>query len=152
MSTTMALADLTVRELTAQLASSAPVPGGGAATAVTGSLGAALVSMVAELSDGNAASAAHRDTQTRVGTDARVLAKRFLDLADVDARAFLGFGDAMRLARTTEDERVARAAAIRAAARAAAEVPLSCMEACLDLVRAAESLAGRSNPSVPSHK
>lgn len=146
----MPVADFTLRDVVTQLASSAPVPGGGAASAVTASLGAALVSMVAELSEGNVASASHRDTQVRIGAVARALADRFLELADADAAAFAGFGAAMKLPRTTEGEKAIRSVAIRAAARAAAEVPLACMEACLDLVRASEALAGRSNPNVAS--
>jgi formiminotetrahydrofolate cyclodeaminase len=146
----MPFADLTLREFVASLASSAPVPGGGAASAVTASLGAALVSMVAELSVGNAASAVHRETQVAAGAAARDLAARFLDLADADAGAFAGFGEATKLPRSTDEEKAARASAIRAAARMAAEAPLAVMEAALELARAAETLAGRSNPNLAS--
>jgi formiminotetrahydrofolate cyclodeaminase len=143
----MPLADLRLRDLVAQLGSSAPVPSGGAA-AVTASLGATLVSMVAELSDGNLARAAHRETQVRVGAAAPTLADRFLDLADADAMAFAGFGEARRRPRMTDDQRAARSATTRRAARQAAEVPLGGMGACLDLARGAETLAGRTNPNV----
>lgn len=133
-----------------RLASAASTPGGGSASAVVAALGASLVAMVASLSDGPAASAAHAATRATGGAAGRDLAARFLALADEDAAAFAGFGAAMQLSRTTDEERRVREAAIRDAARAAADVPLACLAACLELVWAGESLAGRSNPNLAS--
>jgi formiminotetrahydrofolate cyclodeaminase len=133
-----------------RLASDAPTPDGGSASAVVGALGASLVAMVAALSDGHAASAAHAATWANAGAAGRDLAARFLALADEDAAAFARFGAAVQLPRASDEERRARGAAIRAAARAAADVPLSCLAACLELVWAVESLAGRSNPNLAS--
>src|SRR5664280_3824384 len=56
----------------------------------------------------------------------------------------------MNLARATNEEKEARAAAICAAAVTAAEVPLRTLEACRDLVVASEALAGRSNRNAAS--
>src|SRR6266508_3660676 len=56
---TTTLSDLTVRDLTARLASRDPIPGGGSAAALAGAMAAALVSMVAELSVGRADAAEH---------------------------------------------------------------------------------------------
>jgi formiminotetrahydrofolate cyclodeaminase len=56
----------------------------------------------------------------------------------------------MKLPRDTDDERAVRTAALQAAARYASEVPLLCVEACVDLVSAAEALAGRSNANASS--
>ena len=56
----------------------------------------------------------------------------------------------MKLPRVTDQEAAARSAALRAAAVAAAEVPLQTLEACRDLVVAAEALAGRSNRNAAS--
>src|SRR4029079_12066696 len=74
----------------------------------------------------------------------------FLILADEDAEAYAGFGAAMKIPRDTDAERATRTAALQVAARAAAEVPLRCVEACVDLVAAAEALAGRSNVNASS--
>ena len=132
------------------LASSVPAPGGGAASAIAASLGAALVSMVAGLSEGREKYAAHAATHAEAGALGRTLADRFLVLADEDAAAYAAFGAALRLPHETDEETAARAATIRSAARHAADVPMTCVEACLELVAAAEALAGRSNRNASS--
>ena len=133
-----------------ELASAAPVPGGGSASAVAASLGAALVTMVSSLSEGRPKYAAHADLHHRSQEIGRRLAARFLSLADEDADAYADFAAAMKLPRESEPERTVRKAALSLAAKRAAEVPLLTVEACLELVATAESLVGRSNPNASS--
>ena len=142
--------DLTLGAFVDRLASPEPVPGGGSASAVAASLGAALVAMVASLSEGRPKYATHGDLHARSREIGERLAARLLDLADEDAAAYAVFAAAMKLPRETQAEQSARKAALSSAARAAAEIPLLTVEACLELVAAAESLVGRSNVNASS--
>jgi len=142
--------DLTIDGFVARLASAEPVPGGGSASAVAASLGAALVAMVASLSEGRTKYAQHDALLAWARTSCTALADRFLVLADEDAAAYAGFSAALKLPRETDEEQRTRKAAMQAAARNATEVPLACVEACMGLVGAAEALAGRSNMNAAS--
>ena len=142
--------DLTLGAFVDKLASAAPVPGGGSASAVAASLGAALVAMVSSLSEGRPKYAAHADLHHSSQAIGLRLAARFLSLADEDADAYADFASAMRLPRETDGERLARKAALSLAAKRAAEVPLLTVEACLELAATAESLVGRSNANASS--
>jgi glutamate formiminotransferase/formiminotetrahydrofolate cyclodeaminase len=142
--------DLTLAGFLDELESLEPVPGGGSASAVAASLGAGLVAMVAALSEGRPKYLEQAATHTSAGAAGRALADRLLTLADDDAAAYSVFAAALRMPRDSEPERAARTDALRAAARAAANVPLACLEACLEVVLAAESLAGRSNLNASS--
>ena len=142
--------DLTVGDFVDRLAGPQPVPGGGSAAAIAGSLAAALVSMVSALSEGRPKYEEHAALHAQAGPAGRVLADRMLALADEDAGAYAGYGTAMKMPRETEDERSARSAAIRAAARDASLVPFRTVETCHEIVALAESLAGRSNRNAAS--
>ncbi len=142
--------DLTVAQFVDQLASGEPVPGGGAAAAVAGSLGGALVAMVSALSDGRPKYAEHQALITKALAAGRELADRLLALADEDAEAFAGFGIAMKLPRETDEEKAARTAAISDAAIAASQAPFKTVQACAEVVAWAEALAGRSNRNASS--
>jgi methenyltetrahydrofolate cyclohydrolase len=142
--------DLSIDEFAARLASSDPVPGGGSASAVAAALGASLVTMVGSLTTGRPKYVDHEPMLAWAIEMGRRLSDHFLTLADDDADAYAGFAAALKLPRDTDEEIATRTQAMRAAARRASEIPLRCLEACVDLVAAAEALAGRSNPNAAS--
>lgn len=141
--------DLTIGAFLERLSSAEPVPGGGSAAAVAGSLAAGLVSMVAQLSRRQQL-VQHARLHDYAEGEGQRLAARLLQLADEDAAAYGEFAAALKLPRATLAESEARAVAKRRAARVAAEVPLRTVEACLEVVKVAEALAGRCNPNASS--
>lgn len=146
----MPFGELRLADFVAQLASAAPVPGGGSASAVAASIAASLVAMVASLSQDRPKYAAHAALHAHSIEVGRRLAAHFLDLADADADAYATFSASLKLPRDTDDEKRRRHDAMAAAARVAAEVPLEVVESCQELVATAESLAGRSNVNAAS--
>jgi glutamate formiminotransferase/formiminotetrahydrofolate cyclodeaminase len=131
------LMSLPADRLVDEVSSSTPVPGGGSAAALAGSLGAALVAMVGNLTAGRS----EFDAELGEMAERAQAAKQALaENVDEDARAFNRVMDAMRLPRTTEVERGARHQRLLAAYRGAAEVPLETARlsfAALELARIA---------------
>lgn len=143
-------ADLTLGGFTEALAADTPTPGGGSASAVAASLAASLTSMVARLSQARPRYQAHaqvHEEAIRIGEEAR---RRFLELADEDARAYSAFMMALKEPRETPEEQAHRAEALRVAARVASQVPLAIVRECHRLVDVIEGLVGRSNVNAAS--
>ena len=97
------LAELTVRDLTERLASRAPTPGGGSASALGGALAAALVEMVCELTAGRPGYDAVDPIARQIGTAAGELRVSLLEAAEEDAAAYDRVADARRLSRETDE-------------------------------------------------
>ncbi len=129
------------------LASNAPTPGGGAASALVGALGAASVAKVAAVTVGKPKFAAHEDELQERLAHLHALRARFVALADEDAKGFAAFMAAYRLPRGTDAEREARAAALQAGMRQAAAVPLRIMGAAREVLEEAEVIARIGNPT-----
>lgn len=84
----MSLAERSSRCFTEALASDAPVPGGGGASALVGAVGAALASMVGNLTSGKKKYAEYEEDIRRILTDADGLRNELLRLIDEDAECF----------------------------------------------------------------
>ena len=137
-------------DLLQRLGSSDPTPGGGAAAALAGALGAALIQMTANLTIG-------RPRLVDVEPQARSIEGRAADLrdtlaklADADAEVFAEVGAAYKLPRQTDAEKATRAQTIQAALQAAAGVPLKVAQTCGAIVELAEESAPILNASVIS--
>jgi formiminotetrahydrofolate cyclodeaminase len=142
------LAAVPVGQFVADLASSAPTPGGGSGAALIGATAASLLSMVAELSAGKPALAPFGQTIYRAGRIGRRAGEELLRLDDWNAEAFGAFMDTWR--RTKDQPEDARREARSAAARSSAEAPRRMLDCCTLIAEACERLAGRSSPSLAS--
>ena len=132
------------------LGSSAPTPGGGAASALAGALAAALAEMVAQLTVGRPKYATVEERAQKVLRETQRLRSELLTLVDEDAQAYGGVAAAYALPKATDDERRIRNEAIQSSLEAAMQPPLRIMEAGCDVLRLAGEIAEIGNPSVAS--
>ncbi len=142
--------DAAVGDFIDALASGAPSPGGGAAAALCGAQGAALVSMVCELTLGNSKYEAFFELCRRVGSEAKTLSQRFLELARLDAEVFHGYSLAAKLPRETDAQRAFRDGERARTLKLCAEAPLMTLRAAGKGLRLAESLVGNSSKGLAS--
>jgi len=142
--------NLTLGEVLERLGSSDPAPGGGAAAAVVGALGAALVQMTANLTIGRPKLADVEDRARAIETRARGLRQRLAELGDADTRAFEQVSAAYKLSRHDDAHKAARSAAIQSALQVAASVPLETARICSDVLDVAEAAATILNAAVIS--
>jgi methenyltetrahydrofolate cyclohydrolase len=132
------------------LASERPTPGGGGAAAVCGAIGAALVSMVANLTIGKNNYEAVREDLEAVNAKAEALRAELTGAIEADAVAFNSVMAAYGLPRATEEEKAKRAAAIQAALKDATQAPLRAVKASFEVILLAAAAAEKGNLNVIS--
>lgn len=128
-------------------ASGKPAPGGGSVSACVGALGAALVSMVGNLTAGKEKFAVVEEQAREMVREAGVLRARLEDLLQEDTVAYNGVIAAYRLPKETEAERAVRAKAVQDGLLVAAGVPLDICRAAIGVCRLAQTAVEIGNPA-----
>ena len=118
------MAEETIGHFLDELASGAPTPGGGAAAALEAALGAALVSMVCNLTIGREKYRAYEQTMMEARAAAEELRAQALALVAEDSASYSAVGAAYALPRGSDEEKAARQARIQEALKGATDVPL----------------------------
>jgi formiminotetrahydrofolate cyclodeaminase len=132
------------------LASERPTPGGGGAAAVCGAIGAALVSMVANLTIGKKNYEAVSEELRAVNAKAEALRAELTGAIEEDVAAFNAVMGAYGMPRATEEEKATRTAAIQAALKEATLAPLRAVRACFEVMRLSAAVADKGNLNVIS--
>ncbi|HBN44984.1 MAG TPA: glutamate formimidoyltransferase [Candidatus Marinimicrobia bacterium] len=130
-----------------ELSSNSPAPGGGSVAALAGSLGAALVSMVAALTHEKKGFESLKDEMDLLGNKAQQIKDRLAFLVDEDTHAFNAVMDANRLAGNTDDEKSVKKKAILKANKYAIDVPLETAELAYHVLELAAELVQKGNPN-----
>jgi formiminotetrahydrofolate cyclodeaminase len=144
------LIDKPVSKFLNELASNTPAPGGGSVAALAGAVGAALASMVCNLTIGKKKYAEVQDEMKTVLEQTEQLRKELTGLIDKDTEAFNAVMAAFGLPKGTEQEQAARSSAIQEATKAATLIPLSVMRACEKGLRHARTVAQKGNKNSAS--
>ena len=139
-----------LRDVLESFAAPRPTPGGGAAAALAGAVGASLFVMVAGMPRTRTGSEADRQALDQVLRELRPSRDHLADLVDRDTEAYDAVVAAHRLPKGTPDEQAARTAAVQAALRGATEVPLDVMRACQAVVHEGTTVARHGNPAAAS--
>lgn len=141
------LIDLSVRGFADETSRESPAPGGGTISAYMGALGAALGTMVANLSSHKAGWDVRWEEFSDWAERGQALQRELMVLVDEDTAAFNRIMEAFGLPKGTEEEKAARTAAIQAATLFATEVPLHTMVASTKVFELCRAMAEEGNPN-----
>jgi len=144
------IAETTIDGFIEVLASDAPTPGGGAVAGLCGAAGAALISMVCNLTIGKTG---YEDVEERMRAhleQAEAARPALLDLADRDAASFDAVMAAFRMPKDDDRQKAERSAAIQRAYEGAARVPLELARRAVALLPAAVGVTELGNPNAAS--
>lgn len=141
----MNLTDKSITAFLDELSSDAPAPGGGSVAALSGALGAALVSMVCNLTLGKKG---YEDVQDEIDdllAQSEALRAELAGLLEEDVKAYTGYSLAAKMPRGTEEEKAERQVAMQAALKVATDVPLTIAEAAVKVMDLCMPAAEKGN-------
>ncbi|MBQ8421268.1 MAG: glutamate formimidoyltransferase [Bacteroidales bacterium] len=141
------LVRMTCKGFAYETASESPAPGGGSISAYMGALGAALGTMVANLSSHKPGWDARWKEFSDWADKGQALLGKLLALVDEDTAAFNRIMAALGMPKGSDEEKKARAEALEAATLYATEVPLKTMKAALDVFPLVRAMASEGNPN-----
>ena len=144
----MNLVEQRVIDFVAATASKEPTPGGGAIAALTGATGAALAEMVANLTFGKKGYEEVQSEMEELQTKSEAIRNRMLELSQADADVFNIFMNALGLPKNTDEEKIARTAAIQQAYKDAAMVPFEIGELAYHIFDLAEQASRKGNQNL----
>ena len=147
---TDSLVDMTCRAFADETASESAAPGGGSIAAYMGALGAALATMVANLSSHKAGWDDRWEEFSDWAVKGQKIKDDLLALVDEDTNAFNKVMDAFGLPKGTDEEKAARTAAIQSATKYATEIPFRTMERTFDSFEIIKEMAEHGNPNSAS--
>jgi len=144
------LVTMTIQQFLSELAKGTATPGGGSAAGLAGAQGAALLSMVCNLTIGRKKYAEVEAEMEAALDKAERLRLRLVELMDEDTRAFDGVMAAYRLPKDTPEQKAARSAAIQAGLKEATRTPMETLDVCVAVLELAPQVVSKGNPNVVS--
>ena len=141
------LVRMTCKDFAYETASESPAPGGGSISAYMGALGAALGTMVANLSSHKPGWDARWKEFSDWADKGQTMLAKLVALVDEDTAAFNRIMAALGMPKGSEEEKKARAEALEAATLYATEVPLKTMKAALEVFPLLSAMASDGNPN-----
>lgn len=148
------LVNLTVKDFIKDVASSSPAPGGGSCSSLASSIGCSLASMLCQLSFGKKSFEENTPEEKEQFQAAFELlgknANQLEELIDLDTAAFNKIMDAFKMPKESDDEKLARSAAIQAATWGAIDIPLKMSDLSLQSLENMEILLKLGNANATS--
>lgn len=141
---------MTIQTFLDELASKASTPGGGGAAAVSGAMGAALISMVAHFTIGKKGYEAEEEAAKEILAKAEGLRAELTDAIKDDVDVFNRVMASYGMPKETDDEKTDRSAEIQASLKEATDVPLECARLCREVVNLSQPIAEKGNNNVIS--
>ncbi len=145
--TTPKLVDMTCTGFANETASESPAPGGGSISAYMGALGAALGTMVANLSSHKPGWDAQWHYFSQWAEKGQALKEQLLALVDEDTNAFNVIMNAFGMPKGTAEEKAARKQAIQDATKYATEVPMRTVETSFQVFEVCKAMIKKGNPA-----
>ncbi len=141
------LLNMNLRQFANETASESPAPGGGSISAYVGALGISLATMVANLSSHRRVWDARWEEFSDWAVRGQQLKDALLKMVDEDTHSFNAILEALRLPKSTDEEKATRQAAIQRATKYAIQVPFSVMELALESFEIIKAMAETGNPN-----
>ena len=144
------LIDKKVSNFLDELASNSPTPGGGSVAALAGALGAALISIVGNLTVGKKKYEDVEEDIKKIISSSEKLCYELSQLIEEDVKVFNNFMATYKMPKDTEDEKKMRTKKIQEALVEAAKVPLKTADKCLDIMILSQEAVEKGNINVIS--
>ncbi len=142
-----ALVEMTVTDFVDEVSRESPAPGGGSIAALAGSLGAALASMVSNLTANKRGSNKVDDILNESADRLQEIKFKLVKAVDDDTNAFNAYMDARRLPNKTEEEKKIREKTMQNGLKQAVHVPLNTAQLSFEAIEIAEVVAKNGNPA-----
>lgn len=139
-----------IQQFLNELASKSATPGGGSAAAIMGAQGAALISMVCNLTIGKPKFADVEAEMQTLLAQAEDLRQQLTDFIQADVDVFNRVMAAYCLPKETDADKAARSSTIQDVMKDATVVPLDCAKACAEVIALSQIAAEKGNPNVIS--